>query len=155
MKHFLILSVALWLSGVAHAGTIVIHTTEGDFREVREFVDMAITDQGLVINTVAHIGSMLERTALEMPDAKPIYRHAEAVEFCSAVISRAMMEADPHNITYCPYVIAVYELIDQPGTIHVSYRRPTVGAEASTATREAMARVEALLERIATEATAF
>lgn len=125
-----------------------VQSVEADFAEVRMFLEMAITDRGMVINNVAHIGNMLERTAADIPGAKPIYRHAEALEFCSALISRAMMEADPHNISYCPYIIAVYELVEQPGTVYLSYRRPALPADASEASREAMDRVEALLADI-------
>jgi hypothetical protein len=33
------------------------------------------------------------------------------------------MEADPANIAYCPYVIAIYALPGKSGTVHVAYRR--------------------------------
>ena len=140
----LMLSGSVWAIDTSHNR---VQSTEGDFAEVREFLEMAITDRGMVINNVAHIGDMLARTAADV-GGKPIYRHAEALEFCSALISRAMMEADPHNITYCPYVIAVYELVEQPGTIYVGYRRPALADDASAATRAAMEQVEQLLADI-------
>jgi uncharacterized protein (DUF302 family) len=149
MKCFLLLALlftgSAWAVDTSHNR---VQSVEGDFADVREFLEMAIIDRGMVINNVAHIGNMLERTAGDIPGAKPIYLHAEALEFCSALISRAMMEADPHHITYCPYVIAVYELIEQPGTIYIGYRRPALPEDAPAATREVMERVEALLAEI-------
>lgn len=155
MKRILLAAALLW-PFLATADDIVIHSTEGDFAEVREFVEMEITGRGMVINNVAYIGNMLSRTAADVgADAAPIYRDAEALEFCSATVSRKMMEADPHNIAYCPYVIAIYELHGEPGTVYVSYRRPKVAAQASEATRAAMAEVEALLEGIVGDAVNF
>lgn len=145
----LLLTSSAWAIDTSHNR---VQSTEGSFADVREFVEMEITGRGMVINNVAHIGNMLERTAADIAGAKPIYLHAEALEFCSALVSRAMMEADPHNITYCPYVIAIYELVSEPGTIYVGYRRPSLPADAPTDTREAMAEVEALLAGIVADA---
>lgn len=141
----LLLSGSAWAVDTSHNR---VQGIDGDFADVRSFVEMAITGRGMVINNVAHIGNMLERTAGDIAGAKPIYLHAEALEFCSAITSRAMMEADPHNITYCPYVIAIYELVEQPGTIYIGYRRPVVPADAPEATQKAMAEVEALLSAV-------
>lgn len=149
MLAALLLTSSAWAIDTSHNR---VQSTEGSFVDVREFVEMEITARGMVINNVAHIGNMLERTATDIAGAKPIYLHAEALEFCSALISRAMMEADPHNITYCPYVIAIYELVSEPGTIYVGYRRPSLPADAPAATREAMAEVEALLAGIVADA---
>lgn len=145
----LLFSASAWAVDTSHNR---VQSTDGEFADVREFVEMGITERGMVINNVAYIGNMLERTAGDISGAKPIYLHAEALEFCSALISRRMMEADPHNITYCPYVIAIYELAAQPGTIYVGYRRPAVPADASEATRDAMQQVEQLLADIVADA---
>ncbi len=145
----LLFSTSAWAIDTSHNR---VQSTQGSFADVREFAEMAITDRGMVINNVAHIGNMLERTAGDIAGAKPIYKHAEALEFCSALISRQMMEADPHNITYCPYVLAIYELVDEPGTIYVGYRRPALADDASAETRAAMARVEQLLADIVADA---
>lgn len=141
----LLLSSSAWAVDSSHNR---VQSTQGTFADVREFVEMEITGRGMVINNVAHIGNMLERTAADIAGAKPIYLHAEALEFCSALVSRAMMEADPHNITYCPYVLAIYELVTEPGTIYIGYRRPALAENAPQATRDAMADVEALLSSI-------
>ena len=84
-----------------------------------------------------------------MGSGKQIFAQAEALEFCSSVISRKMMEADPHNIVFCPYIIAVYTLPEDKKKVYVAYRRPLpVGNEAS---QKALQAVEALLAGIVAE----
>lgn len=129
-----------------------LYSVEGDFQLYRDALEIAITGRGIVINNVAHIADMLRRTR-DAVEGEPVYRHAQALEFCSAVHSRRMMEADPRNIVYCPYVIVLYETVEEPGVIHMGYRRPAgAGDEAS---RERLERVESLLDGIVREALAF
>ncbi|ACL72486.1 hypothetical protein Tgr7_1401 [Thioalkalivibrio sulfidiphilus HL-EbGr7] len=125
-----------------------VYSVEGEFATYREALEMAITNRGIVINNVAYIGNMLKRTAADV-GGKPLYQEGEALEFCSAVISRRMMEADIHNIVFCPYIVAVYVTKAEPNTVYVSYRRPIpVGDDAS---RESLMAVEELLEEIVQE----
>jgi len=125
------------------------YVTSGSFADVREDLELAITGRGIVINNVAHIGNMLSRTAADVGAAVKVYQQAEALEFCSATLSRKMMEADRHNIVFCPYVIAVYTLPDDPQHVFVSYRRPPIiGSEAS---QQALREVEALLDSLISE----
>jgi uncharacterized protein (DUF302 family) len=115
-------------------------------------LESAITDEGLVINAVGNIATMLERTGADLGGEK-LYLHGESLEFCSAVYSRRMMEADPHSIVFCPYVIAIYELAAEPDTIYIGYQRvPIVGDETS---RQALQDVEDLIDRITNNAMAF
>jgi len=106
------------------ADEVVRHAKKGTYEEVRDAVVMAIEGQGLIVDRVAHVGDMLERTAKDVGAARRLYGKAEVLEFCSARISREMMEADPHQIVVCPYTIAVYTLPSDAGTVYVSYRRP-------------------------------
>lgn len=96
----------------------------GNFADTREAVVMAIENRGLVINQVSHIGEMLDRTGTELGLGGKIYDQAEIIEFCSAKLSRKMMEADPHNIVLCPFTIAIYTLPGKTGESWVGYRRP-------------------------------
>ena len=129
-----------------------IYATEGEYAFYREMLESAITDEGLVINAVGDIGTMLERTGADL-GGETLYLHGESLEFCSALYSRRMMEADPHNIVFCPYVIAIYELTAEPDTIYIGYQRvPIVGDEAS---RKALQDVEDLIDRITNNAMAF
>lgn len=121
----------------------------GSFAEVRDNLELAITGRGIVINNVSHIGNMLERTGKDVGSSVQVFEHAEALEFCSAVLSRKMMEADPHNIVFCPYIVSVYTLPGEKDKVYLSYRRPQmVGSEAS---RESLTEVEQLLDDIIDE----
>ena len=129
---------------------MVRYTVVSDFETIRDQVADAITERGMVINNVSHIGNMLERTRKDLGIGEHIYLHAEALEFCSAVVSRNTMEADPHNIVFCPYVMAVYELKQEPGKIHVTYRKPLrLGSGVGSTV---MKQVGKLLDDIAKEA---
>ena len=121
----------------------------GSFADVRDLLELAITDRGIVINHVSHIGNMLSRTAEDVGSEIEVFGEAEAFEFCSSVFSRKMMEADRHNIVFCPYVIAVYTLPSEANRVYLSYRRPQlVGSEAS---KQSLREVEGLLDEIIKE----
>jgi len=137
-------------SGATRAAHMKVYETDGTFDDVRAFVELAITGRGMVINNVSHIGNMLQRTGKDIGADKQVYAKAEALEFCSATVSRHMMEADPRNIVFCPYIIAIYTLPHTPGKVYVAYRRPP--ALGTPASRKALADVEHLLDGIVREA---
>ncbi|MCW5575476.1 MAG: DUF302 domain-containing protein [Burkholderiales bacterium] len=150
---------AKWLAAVlllaacaanAASPAVQLRTVKGTFADVRERVVMALEDRGLVINYNAKIGDMLERTGRDLGRERRIYGNAEMLEFCSARLSRDMMEADPHNIVYCPYAIAVYTLPQSPGVVHLSYRLPD--AAGSETSRRALQAVGKLLADVVDEA---
>ena len=129
---------------------MVTYTSKDNFESVKSAITDAITGQGLVINNTSHIGEMLERTGKDLGDAKRVFLNAESYEFCSATVSRKTMEADPHNIVFCPYIISVYVLPNEPQKTYVSFRKPElVGSPASKA---ALKDVEKLLRSIVKEA---
>lgn len=124
---------------------------EGSFEDVSENIKLAITDRGIKINNISHIGNMLSRTAEAVGATKTVYDHAEAIEFCSSTISRATMEADPHNIVFCPYIIAVYAIPGEDNKVHIAYRHPLIiGTEES---KKSLQAVEDLISGIIQEAT--
>lgn len=130
---------------------IEIHSTVGSFDEVKERVTFEIENRGLVVNHTARVGAMLERTGAAVGSSRPIYTNAEVIEFCSAALSRATMEADPHSIGYCPYSIAVYALARERGRVYVAYRR--LSAQSGTdASRRALLEVEKLVADIVRDA---
>ncbi len=146
-----ILLFAVTMHGACAGGDyMAVSTKAGSFENVRDDVVMAITDRGMVVNNVAHVGEMLERTGKDLGDSKQVYRKAEALEFCSAVVSRKMMEADPDNIVFCPYVIAVYEVPGKPGEVRIAYRRPVITG--SPASQKALKAVDELLSGIVRDA---
>jgi uncharacterized protein (DUF302 family) len=143
-------STALGGAALAASTEVVVRSTKGEFKEVKERVLHAIENRGLVLNYTARIGAMLERTGKDIGAAKQVYSDAELLEFCSAKVSRESMEADPRNIVFCPYGIAVYALPKEPGRVYLAYRRqPTAGAGRSAKSLQA---VERLLADIVAEA---
>jgi uncharacterized protein (DUF302 family) len=112
----------------AASPAVQLRTVKGSYADVRERVVMALENRGLVINYTAKVGDMLERTGRDLGSQRRIYGNAEVFEFCSARLSRDTMEADPHNIAYCPYAIAVYTLPKSPGVVYLSYRPPLPAA---------------------------
>lgn len=153
-----------WALAVAMAGAAVLSdanivvadkatttfSAKKSFEDAKFDLTNAITDKGLTIDTTGHIASMLERTGADVGSTKPIYKAAEYVTFCSAKLSRQMMEADAGNMGLCPYVMFLYETVAKPGEVTVGYRRlPDDGSDASKAAFKA---INALLEGLAKEA---
>lgn len=120
------------------------------YDDVKFDLTNAITNRGLVIDANGNVGAMLERTGKDVGSTRPIYKAAEYFAFCSAKLSRDMMEADAGNLGFCPYVMFVYEMATKPGEIVVGFRR--IPAAGDAASQKALAAVESLLEGIAREA---
>jgi len=123
---------------------------KASFADVKQDVADAIINRGYVIDHNAKVGNMLDRTGKAVGSALKIYNGAETVQFCSAVLSRKMMEADPANIVFCPYVIFYYERTDEPGTVYVGYRE--LDEEGSDASEAAKKTINKLLGEIIKEA---
>lgn len=156
MKSIWIVALAIAagtaLHGTAQAASAgaVVRSTKGEYKEVKERVLQAIENRGLVLNYTARIGAMLERTGKDIGTARRIYGDAELLEFCSARASRDTMEADPRNIVFCPYSIAVYTLPKEKDRVYVAYRR--VGAPGTGLSAKSLAAVDKLLAEIVAEA---
>ncbi|MBY6069456.1 DUF302 domain-containing protein [Leisingera aquaemixtae] len=133
-------AIAGVLANQAIAGEIVTVPFDGSFDDATFAVESAIVGEGLVIDYVSHVGEMLNRTGADVGSDKQIFSAADIFIFCSAKISREVMEADPMNIGYCPYGIFVTE--DESG-VQVGYRSYPDGP---------MDKVEALLSEIVEEA---
>lgn len=132
---------------------MVVYKKKVKFKDAMDAVKEAITGQGLVINNVSHIGHMLERTGKDLGESKRVYLDAESLEFCSAGTSRRTMEASPHNIVFCPYIISVYVLPGEPDMSYLAYRRPQiVGTKAS---KKSLIAVEKLLDSVVQEALSW
>ncbi len=116
---------------------------DGSFEDATSSVENAIIGAGLVIDYVSHTGEMLERTGKDVGSDVHLFDNADIFVFCSASLSRKMMEADPMNIAYCPYGIFVAE---REGAVVIGYREYPEGI---------MQEVEALLDSIAEEAASF
>ena len=124
----------------AFADGTVTYTTDESFEDVVFGLESAILDKGLVIDATSHVGEMLERTKADVGSEKTIFLNADIYSFCSAAISRKVMEADPMNLQFCPYDIFVMVSPDTPDETTIGYRSMPEGA---------MKEVEALLDSIA------
>lgn len=138
MKHAAILALAVAATPVLAAPPIT-RTVSDSFDDVAFAVESAIVGEGLVIDFVSHVGEMLERTRADVGSDVRLFTRADSFLFCSAMVSRQVMEADPMNLQHCPYAIFVAERADAPGEIVVGYRDYPPGE---------MDAVEALLARI-------
>jgi uncharacterized protein (DUF302 family) len=147
MRPAVALLLALFaLIGPARAGDeVVVATVSGSFDHVKENVGSAIEGKGLVISAVSNVSEMLDRTAADVGAKRKVYGQGEVFEFCSASVSRQIMEADPRNLAFCPFTIAVYTLAEQAGKVFVAYRRPPAD--------KAFDPVRTLLQGIVAEAT--
>ncbi len=141
MKHFF--AAAAFSTVLASQGLteeIITIPFDGSFDDATFAVESAIVGQGLVIDYVSHVGEMLNRTGADVGSDKQIFAAADIFIFCSAKISREVMEADPMNIGFCPYGIFVTE--DDDGVM-VGYRSYPDGP---------MQKVQTLLSGIVEEA---
>lgn len=134
----------------AEPAGITLYTAEAPFDDVRRDLADAIVNRGFVIDYEARIGDMLNRTAADVGAEKTVFDKADALQFCSATLSRRTVEADPANIAFCPYVLFAYQLAGQPETTYVGFRQ--LGEGGSEASKAALGEVNALLDEIAKEA---
>jgi len=136
---------------MADPNPIVAYSARAKFDDVRDDLKAAIEGKGLVIDYQSFVNRMLERTGKDVGSARKLYADAQAFVFCSALLSRKTMEADAANAALCPYSVMVYATAQDPGTVHVAYRRPW-RPDGSAASKAALKEVEALLDGIAREA---
>lgn len=123
MKHLILAAlVSCTATGVLAQDMITYSTTE-PFDDVAFGIESAIVGAGLVVDHISHVGEMLERTRADVGSDQVLFSVADVYSFCSAKVSRSVMEANPMNIVYCPYDIFVAELADKPGEVIVGYRQ--------------------------------
>lgn len=143
MRHLiaaLILAAATPAAAQDAQGEAVITPYDGSFDDATFSLEAAIVNRGLVVDHVSHVGEMLQRTAADVGADTRIFENADVYLFCSAVLSREVMEADPMNIVHCPYNIFVAETGDGVVVGHRSYPDGP------------MKKVEAMLDEIVAEA---
>ncbi|WP_417667081.1 DUF302 domain-containing protein [Roseibium sp.] len=129
---------------------VTAYVSDADFADVSFNLETAIVNRGLVIDYVSHVGDMLARTKEDVGGTKDLYSNAVAMVFCSANLSRKVMEADIGNIAYCPYSVFAYEAADAPGSVMVGFRH--LDETGSDASKAAIGEVNALLNEIVKEA---
>lgn len=141
MKPMILASAMAMLAAPAFAQELATtYPFKGSFEDATFAVESAIVGRGLVIDYVSHTGEMLARTAADVGSDVELFKAADVFLFCSAQVSREVMEANPMNIAFCPYGIFV---TDTAGEISVGYRNYPEGE---------MQKVQALLDEIVQEA---
>ena len=140
MKSFAFGAAFGAVASVAAADGQTVYTFDGSFDDATFSVESAIIGRGLVIDYVSHTGEMLARTASDVGSDVELFKAADIFVFCSASLSREVMEADPMNIAHCPYGIFVAEREDH---VMIGFRNYPEGE---------MQKVQALLDDIAREA---
>lgn len=141
MKRFLAAAVIGLLAPPALAADqATTYPFDGTFDDATFAVESAIVGRGLVIDLRSHVGEMLNRTGADVGSDVKIFEAADIFLFCSATLSREVMEADPMNIAHCPYGIFV---ADQEGEVMIGYRNYPEGE---------MQKVQAMLDEIVQEA---
>ncbi len=134
----------------ASASDAVMYTRKGaTYEDVRLELENAIIAEGLRIDYTGNIGAMLQRTGPDVGSNQPIYQRAEFFTFCSAKLSRAMMEADPANMAQCPYVIFMYQRAATNKEVTVGYRKVAVAGRGAKTLEE----INKLLDKVTKAAT--
>lgn len=139
----LIVAATVALAIPANANEAITVPFDGTFEDAAFAVESAIVGKGLVIDYVRHTGEMLNRTGADVGSEVELFVEADIFLFCSAVVSREVMEADPMNIAHCPYGVFVAENADG---VMIGYRQYPEGE---------MQKVQALLAEIVAEAAEF
>lgn len=140
MKRLLLAACFGALGTMALAEDSTTYTFDGSFDDATFSVESAIVSKGLVIDHVSHTGEMLARTAEAVGSDVEIFVAADVFLFCSASVSREVMEVDPMNIAHCPYGIFV---TDKDGEVMIGYRNYPEGE---------MQQVQSLLDEIVQDA---
>ena len=145
-KLFVALAMlCLPLSALADNGYAVVFKTQGNYQDVRDMLEIAIESKGLKITNTNMVANMLERTGEVVGSTKLLYTGGEQMNFCSATISRHMMDADPHAMVLCPYSISVYAMPNDKN-VYLAYRKPA--ATKNPALKKSLMEVEKLLVEI-------
>lgn len=141
MKQTLIAGLFALLALPAAAGDqATTYPFDGSFADATFAVESAIVGRGLVIDLTSHVGDMLNRTGADVGSDVKLFEAADIFLFCSAQLSREVMEADPMNIAHCPYGIFVAE---RDGAVMIGYRNYPEGE---------MQKVQAMLDDIVQDA---
>jgi len=106
---------------------------EESYETVSFDIETAIVNRGFVIDFKGDIAMMLENTTNVSDSSEKVYKHAGFWQFCSAAITRKLVEKSPDNLGHCPFVIFAYETVAEPGHVTIGYR-PLSGEPGSDST---------------------
>lgn len=151
----MVVGATLAQPGLARAADsrLTLYESDSGFEDTIFALESAVIGQGLTIDYHSHIGEMLARTGADVGSETVVFEDAQILVFCSAVLSRKMMEADPANVGFCPWGVFVFA--PPPAAdgalspAQVGFRR-LVGPE--TPADSPMHEIDALLDGIVREA---
>lgn len=118
----LLTTTILLLAAPLAAQNITSVTVPETVEDMEFAVESAILDMGLAIDFVSYTGDMLSRTMADVGSDVEIFSGATLYNFCSATVSRQVLEADPANVAYCPYTIFVYSLPESPNETIIGHQ---------------------------------
>ncbi|MBA1444740.1 MAG: DUF302 domain-containing protein [Chromatiales bacterium] len=122
-------------AGGAASDPVVIYKADEAYEDVIDNIKMAVEERGMLVSGILHVSDMLNRTGPDL-GYKQVFKKAESVEFCSAVISHKMTQISPENMVICPFTIAVYVKVDEPEQVYVAYRSQSLAGQADKVTAE-------------------
>lgn len=125
---------------------IVIYQGSGGYDDIKANLELAITDRGMLITNTLHISDMLERTAADTGLERKLYRKAEALEFCSILMSYKMSLAHPANLAICPLTIGLYQGPKDDEPVQVVFRRPRLLGEAEQVEQALVELLDAIVQ---------
>ncbi|MCB1736232.1 MAG: DUF302 domain-containing protein [Gammaproteobacteria bacterium] len=132
-------------------GHVVVYSGETSFADAKENLKFAVTNLGMVISDELHLSEMLDRTGKDLGLTKRVYAQAETIAWCSASLSRKMVEAASTSLVFCPFAVSLYEREGEPGKVYAAFRKPWLG-EAGDEARAVMEEVEAMYHEVAAAA---
>lgn len=149
MALVLVASFVMPAAATAADGELLTtRTVKRAYADVRDDLNNAIINQGLKVDLNGKIGDMLKRTAADIGAKGELYSDAEYFTFCSAQLSRAMMDADPLNMGLCPYVMFVYK---RTGADDITVGYKAMPIRGNDGSKKALEKINALLETILKE----
>jgi uncharacterized protein (DUF302 family) len=123
----------------SHINARYTTSIEGTFDDVYDEFKNAIISEGLTINYVGNVDQMLERTSQVQVDTGdtdenskqviPVYLFAKYMQFCSSALTHKAVQANPQNLSMCPFLVFIYETTANPGRIVIGYRPPTLSTD--------------------------
>lgn len=134
---------------ISEDNIIVTYRSNESFETIKENLQQAITNKGLIISGTLHVSEMLNRTAKDLNIAKNAYQKAEAFEFCSALLSHKMIQINPLNLTACPFTIAFFVKPEETQSVYLAFRKPQLAGESKAISEE----INNFLKEIVKEAT--
>jgi len=95
---------------------------KSSYQDIKFEIENAIINKGFVIDFNGNIAKMLENTANTVDNPKTVFKNAEFWQFCSSKITRRLVEQNPANLTFCPFVIYAFETTADPGIVSIGFR---------------------------------